>query len=96
MSLRDIFDKVYFKINPLGACNFKINSIYQKPQEELTFNDVAEYYACRSILKAPKLSPDAPDKNFEQFRKNAADILKAVQRMALYGPNEKIYDYPRG
>ncbi len=96
MDLEDIFYKLFFKVAPESTCSLKIKSIYSKNQEDLTFREIAEYYACKSILNTKSINQDTPNYIFKKSVQNGAEVLRAISRMNLYGKNERTYDFPRG
>lgn len=86
-------DRLFFKINPQKACRFKISEIYKKNQYSLTFEDVVEYYACKTFLNLKKFEDFDDDREINKALEDSKLVLKAVKNMNLYGKQEKVYDY---
>lgn len=78
------------------VAKFQISRIYKKNQDDLTIRDLAYYYMYKSTLQMNKA--DKEEFNLNYLKKIKADneqLLWLFKRGNLYGPNTKIYDFPR-
>ncbi|MBR9705741.1 hypothetical protein GOV14_01780 [Candidatus Pacearchaeota archaeon] len=97
-----LYAKFFHKFFPEYSSKVVIAGIYEKDQSALTFADQAGYYFCKSVLNAPSpkkyksLSEEMRNRRLKKMTQNAKKIVWAVQRMKLYGEDERIYDYARG